>query len=72
MMGRLLWLVTLVIAVRGIYIARSASYLKERQRLSRDRTKSMPLSDDAAPPGATYVLENFGGNRPTPAATTTS
>lgn len=72
MMGRLLWLVTLVIALRAISIGRSASYLKERQRFSRDRTKSMPLSDDAAPPGAAYDLENFGINRPAPAATTTS
>jgi hypothetical protein len=69
---RLLWLITLVIAIRAVHLARGTSYLKERQRLSRDRTKSMPFSDEAAPPGAGYVLENFGNNKAAPAATATS
>jgi hypothetical protein len=67
---RLLWLITLVIAVRAVHLASSASYLKERQRLSRDRTKSMPLSDEAASPGAGYILENFGNKTALAAAAT--
>jgi hypothetical protein len=69
---RLLWLITLILAIRAVSLANTGSYLKERQRLSRERIKSLPLSDEAVPPAGGYKLDNLqlqsGINKPSPAA----
>ena len=67
---RLFWLVTLVLAIRAISLAKAGSYLKERQRFSRERIKSLPFSDEAVPPAGKYALDNLQLeiNKPSPAA----
>ena len=50
---------TLVLAIRAISVAKAGSYLKGRQRLSRERIKSLPLSDEAIPPVGRCALDNL-------------
>lgn len=67
--GRVLWLVTFGIAVRGMVTAGKGGYLKERQRVSRERIMSLSLREEAGTPASGgYNLQDLGVQKPSPTA----